>query len=231
VSTNRSIQEIPEYLSPFIVRQDPALYTPIDHASWRFILKVSRDFFKKYAHQKYQDGLRETGISLERIPLISEMDECLNRFGWRAVAVSGFIPPGVFMEFLSLGILPIACDMRSLEHLAYTPAPDIVHEAAGHAPIVADPEYARYLRSYGELARKAIFSSKDMDVYNAIRHLSDTKENPASTSQQIQDAEAALEKASAAVDYISEATELSRMGWWTFEYGLIGKVIIAWARE
>ncbi len=220
----KSTQNIPEYLRHFVVEQDASLYTPIDHASWRFILKVSRDFFAEKAHQKYRDGLRETGISLERIPLISEMDECLRRFGWRAVAVSGFIPPGVFMEFLSLGVLPIACDMRSLEHLAYTPAPDIVHEAAGHAPIVADPSFSRYLRSYGELARKAIFSSKDMDVYNAVRHLSDIKESPSSSVKDVQDAEERLEKASAAVDYVSEATELSRMGWWTFEYGLVGKV-------
>src|ERR1700749_4787397 len=120
---------IPDYLRPHVVEQDPSLYTPIDHASWRFILKLSQSFFKKHAHRKYLDGLRETGISTERIPLISEMSEKLGEFGWQAVAVSGFIPPGVFMEFLALGILPIACDMRKIENLAYTPAPDIVHEA------------------------------------------------------------------------------------------------------
>jgi phenylalanine-4-hydroxylase len=217
-------EQIPEYLQPYIVQQDPSLYTPMDHASWRFILKLSRDFFAKYAHQKYQDGLRETGISTERIPLIEEMDRCLRKFGWRAVAVSGFIPPAVFMEFQSLGILPIACDMRQLEHLAYTPAPDIVHEAAGHAPIIADPEYASYLRSYGELSRKAIFSSQDMDVYNAIRSLSDVKEDPSSGPSEITAAQSKLDEALAALSFVSEATLLSRMGWWTFEYGLVGSL-------
>ncbi len=214
--------EIPVYLSTYITKQDSSLYTAIDHASWRFILKVSQAFFAKYAHQKYLDGLKETGISTDRIPLIEEMDQCLRKFGWQAVAVTGFIPPAVFMEFLSLGILPIACDMRSLEHLSYTPAPDIVHEAAGHAPIIADPEYADYLKSYGEISKKAIFSLQDMNVYKAIRHLSDTKENPLSTSDEIKNAEKALELAVSSVTYISEATLLSRMGWWTFEYGLVG---------
>lgn len=115
-------ETIPEYLRPYIVEQDASLYTPIDHASWRFIMKISRAFFAKHAHRKYLDGLAETGISSERIPLIEEMDQCLRKFNWRAVAVSGFIPPAVFMEFLSLGILPIACDMRTLEHLP-TPRP------------------------------------------------------------------------------------------------------------
>jgi len=56
----------------------------------------------------------------------------------------------------SRGILAIAADMRTLEHLTYTPAPDIVHEAAGHAPILADSDYAAYLHHYGEISSKAI---------------------------------------------------------------------------
>ncbi len=215
---------IPDYLKPFVASQDASLYTPMDHAAWRFILRISRSFFADHAHPKYLAGLEETGISRERIPLISEMDERLSRFGWRAVAVSGFIPPAVFMEFQSLGILPIACEMRTTEHLAYTPAPDIVHEAAGHAPIIADPEYAAYLRAYGEISRKAIFSSQDMDVYEAVRNLSIVKEDPQSTRGQIAAAEQRLETTVASVTYASEATLMARMNWWTVEYGLVGEI-------
>lgn len=215
---------IPDHLKPFIASQDSSLYTPIDHASWRFILRVSKAFFAKNAHQKYLDGLVETGISTDRIPLIEEMDAKLKRFGWRAVPVSGFIPPAAFMEFQSLGILPIACEMRTLDHLAYTPAPDIVHEAAGHAPILADPEFANYLRNYGEVSRKAIFSDKDMEVYEAIRCLSDLKEDPRSTPDQIAKTQKRLDEATSNVDYLSEATLLARMNWWTVEYGLVGSM-------
>jgi phenylalanine-4-hydroxylase len=214
--------EIPVHLLPHIVQQDASLYTPIDHASWRFILRISKAFFAKHAHQKYLDGLEETGISSERIPLIEEMDQKLRRFGWRAVGVNGFIPPSVFLEFQSLGILPIACEMRTLDHLAYTPAPDIVHEAAGHAPIIADEEFRAYLRAYGEVSRRAIFSSGDLAVYEAIRELSDLKEDPATTPKQIEKAQAELNAAVAANTYVSEATQLARMGWWSTEYGLIG---------
>jgi phenylalanine-4-hydroxylase len=93
---------VPEYLRPFIAKQDASLYTPIDHASWRFILNISQSFFSKNAHSKYLAGLEETGISTERIPLIEEMDAKLKRFGWRAVAVSGFIPPTVSKRIKSL---------------------------------------------------------------------------------------------------------------------------------
>lgn len=215
---------IPDYLKPFVAEQDASLYTPIDQASWRFILRASREFFKLNAHPKYLSGLIETGISSERIPLIEEMDEKLKRFGWRAVAVSGFIPPAVFMEFQSLGILPIACEMRTLEHLAYTPAPDIVHEAAGHAPIIADPEYSSYLRAYGEISRKAIFSDQDMAIYEAVRNLSIVKEDPVSKVRDIEAAQRKLDEATDAVTYLSEATLMARMNWWTVEYGLVGSL-------
>ena len=77
------------------------------------------------------------------------MNRMLKDIGWAAVAVDGFIPPNAFMEFQAYNILVIASDIRQLEHIEYTPAPDIIHEGAGHAPIIANPEYAEYLRRFG----------------------------------------------------------------------------------
>lgn len=215
-------EKIPEYLMQYVTDQDDSLYTPIDHAAWRYIMRVASRFFQTHAHPKYLEGIKLTGMATDRIPKISEMDQALRKFGWRAVAVSGFIPPAVFMEFQSLGVLPIACDMRTSEHIGYTPAPDIVHEAAGHAPILADPGYASYLRTYGEIAKYAIYSSKDMEVYEAIRNLSIVKEDPTAIGIDIEMAQERLNRATASSDYVSEATYLSRMFWWTVEYGLVG---------
>jgi len=216
--------EIPSHLKAWTVDQRPEFYTAMDHAAWRYIQRVNGAHFAIAAHEAYRDGLRATGISRDRIPLITEMDEAMRRIGWRAVAVSGFIPPQTFMEFQSLGILPIACDMRKLEHILYTPAPDVVHEAAGHAPIIADPDYSDYLRAYGEVSRQAIHSQHDMAVFRAIRRLSVTKEDPAATAAEVDAAQAGLDEALAAVDWVSEASELSRMYWWTVEYGLVGSL-------
>jgi len=215
---------VPIHLRDFVAKQDPALYSAIDHSTWRFIMKLSKQFYSHAAHQKYLDGLKETGISTERLPLISEMDAALKKFGWRAAGIVGFIPPSVFLEFQSLGILVIACDMRRPEHVDYTPSPDIVHEAAGHAPIIADPDYRSYLKKYGEISRKAIFFKKDLDVYEAIRALSDIKEDPNSTAKDIEDAQKRFEKELATATEVSEATLLARMGWWTIEYGLVGDI-------
>jgi phenylalanine-4-hydroxylase len=218
------LEIIPEHLREYITEQDPSLYTPIDHASWRYIMRVSRAYFSKNAHPLYLQGLDATGIAIERIPLVSEMDEALRKMGWRAVAINGFIPPSIFLEFQALRILAIACDMRKLENLGYTPSPDIVHEAAGHAPIVADPSYRAYLEAYGEVARNAIITKYDMDLYSAILKLSEIKEDPNSTASQVNLAQKHFEHISSQETEASEAALLTRMAWWTTEYGLVGSI-------
>jgi len=213
---------IPRHLKKYVVEQNYTDYSYIDQACWRFIMKISINFFKKNADSIYSDGLNKTGITLNRIPHIKSIDKKLFKFGWRAVCVRGFIPPNAFMEFQSLKILPIAADMRNHSHITYTPSPDIVHEAAGHAPIIANQDYAQYLIDYGELAAKAIMSSEDLNIYYAIRELSDIKENINATPKEIEKANKKLKKTVKSISYISESAMLARMNWWTVEYGLIG---------
>ncbi len=213
---------LPKHLSKFEVNQSDRKYTSRDHAVWRYILRQLKDFLSTHAHPFYLEGLKETGITIDSIPDISHISQKLSRYGWTACPVSGFIPPAAFMEMQSLSVLPIASDMRSIEQLMYTPAPDIVHEAAGHAPMLAHPEYAAYLKEYAQVAKYAIASREDLDVYEAIRYLSDIKAHSGATKEEVQAAENKLSMAVKNMTHTSEATLLSRMNWWTAEYGLIG---------
>lgn len=219
-----SFQPLPDHLQKYIVEQSADKYTPVDHAGWRFILRQLKHFLRSHAHEAYIEGLEKTGISIEEIPSISAVSEKLEKFGWRALPVSGFIPPAAFMELQALSILPIASDMRSLEHLLYTPAPDIVHEAAGHAPLLANEQYANYLKAYAQVARFAILSNEDLELYEAIRILSDVKEDPTASAETIQAAQDRLNKVAAAISWVSEGAQLARMNWWTAEYGLVGEL-------
>ena len=219
-----TIEQLPDHLKKYVVDQNYGRYTSEDQAVWRYILKQLKSYLKVHAHETYVDGLEKTGITLENIPRIEDVDRKLKEFGWAAVPISGFIPPAAFMEFQSLGILPIASDIRTIDHIHYTPAPDIVHESAGHAPILIDPKFSEYLRSYATVAKKAIFSREDLLLYEAIRELSDIKENPKSTPEEIKKHESNLQQVVASMRYISEAAILARMNWWTAEYGLIGPV-------
>ncbi len=220
----RTVDQLPQFLRQYCIEHDTSRYSHRDHAAWRYIMRRALPFFREHAVAGYEQGLAKTGLSIDRIPHIDEIDQKLQTFGWGAVPVCGFIPPWAFLEFQARQILPIATDMRQVEHIAYTPAPDIVHEAAGHAPILPDTDYNRYLSYYASLGTKAIYSRDDLDLYEAIRVLSDTKEKPESRPEDITQAERALEEAKRRCTYVSEATKVGRMSWWTAEYGLAGNL-------
>ncbi|MDQ2867813.1 MAG: aromatic amino acid hydroxylase [Verrucomicrobiota bacterium] len=220
--SNAAVQSLPRHLLQFAVDQRFDDYTPVDHAVWRFIMRQNMFFLKEFAHKVYFQGLLETGISFERIPRIDEMNDILGKIGWGAVAVDGFIPPAAFMEFQAYKVLVIACDMRQIHHIEYTPAPDIVHEAAGHAPIIVDREYSDYLQRFGEIGAKAMQSRKDFEAYEAIRHLSILKELPNPDEAELAAALKLVEERQRDLGDPSEMALLSRLHWWTVEYGLIG---------
>ena len=213
---------VPAHLRRFVVEQDYAEYNAIDQAVWRFVLLHTRARLVETAHPAYREGLAATGISVERIPSIAEMNEKLGRFGWGAVCVDGFIPPRAFQEFQARGLLPIAADVRTREHLVYTPAPDIIHEAAGHAPILPEPAFAAYLRRIGEIGKRAFTLPEDDGVFQALFSLSEVKEDLTASPERVAEAEAGLTRAIGAAAIVSEATWLSRLYWWTAEYGLFG---------
>ncbi len=213
---------IPAHLRPFVVDQDYGAYDEIDQAVWRFILLQTYARLRETAHPAYTEGLRQTGISVERIPRLDEMDRCLSEYGWGAVAVDGFIPPRAFQELQAMCIMAIAADIRSADHLAYTPAPDIVHESAGHAPIVPDPAYRTFLQRFGAVGARAFSCPGDRRVEAAIYALSASKEDPAASASQIARAERELADSETALSFSSEAALMSRLHWWTVEYGLVG---------
>jgi phenylalanine-4-hydroxylase len=219
---NAAVAALPKHLLQFAVDQRYDDYTSVDHAVWRFIMRQNVFFLREYAHKVYFQGLLDTGISFERIPRIQEMNDILARIGWGAVAVDGFIPPAAFMEFQAYKVLVIACDMRQIHHIEYTPAPDIVHEAAGHAPIIVDREYSNYLQRFGQVGAKAMQSRKDFELYEAIRHLSILKELPNSDPEEVAEATREVERRQQNLGTPSEMALISRLHWWTVEYGLIG---------
>ena len=222
--TNPLIDRLPKHLKQFIKPQDYADYTPINQAVWRYVMRKNVDYLAKVAHESYLEGLKKTGLEVNAIPNMYGMNRILKEIGWAAVAVDGFIPPNAFMEFQAYNVLVIASDIRQLEHIEYTPAPDIIHEGAGHAPIIANPEYAEYLRRFGEIGCKAISSARDYEMYEAVRLLSILKEAEGTPEADIKAAEDQVDFLQNNMGELSEMSRIRNLHWWTVEYGLIGTV-------
>ncbi len=221
---NEVTKKLPKHLHKFVVKQPYEEYTAQNQAVWRYVMRMNVDYLRKVAHKSYMDGLHKTGISVENIPHLSGMNRILKEIGWAAVSVDGFIPPSAFMEFQAYNVLVIASDMRTINHIQYTPAPDIIHEAAGHAPIISNPEYAAYLRRFGEIGSKAISSSADYEMYEAIRLLSILKEDPNTSEKAVKDAQEKVEYLQKNMGELSEMAQIRNLHWSTVEYGLIGSL-------
>lgn len=222
--SNPILDKLPQHLRQYIKPQDYSGYSAIDQAVWRYVMRKNVDYLSKVAHTSYVEGLKKTGISIDNIPNMYGMNRILKDIGWAAVAVDGFIPPSAFMEFQAYNVLVIASDIRQLEHIEYTPAPDIIHEGAGHAPIIANPEYAEYLRRFGEIGSKALSNAKDFELYEAVRHLSIIKEASGIPESEITAAEKHIEELQQNMGDPSEIALIRNLHWWTVEYGLIGTV-------
>ncbi|NTW24653.1 MAG: aromatic amino acid hydroxylase, partial [Lentimicrobium sp.] len=222
MESNEVLDKLPRHLLKLVIDQPYNDYTAQDHAVWRYVMRRNVDHLSRVAHGSYIDGLKRTGISIDSIPHMYGMNRILSEIGWAAVAVDGFIPPAAFMEFQAYKVLVIAADIRAVDQIEYTPAPDIIHEAAGHAPIIADPEYAEYLRFFGEIGAKAFSSAKDYELYEAIRHLSILKADPYTPDLAIKEAEIRLSEIDKSMGQPSEMALIRNLHWWTVEYGLIG---------
>ncbi|MAZ72173.1 MAG: phenylalanine 4-monooxygenase [Flavobacteriaceae bacterium] len=234
IESNELLDKLPPHLKQYIKPQNYEHYTPMNQAVWRYVMRKNVAYLSKVAHESYLEGLRKTGISINEIPSMYGMNRILKEIGWAAVAVDGFIPPNAFMEFQAYKVLVIASDIRQLENIEYTPAPDIIHEGAGHAPIIASPDYAEYLRRFGEIGAKAISSAHDIALYEAVRELSILKEaslTPDASSAErgayysnIGDAEKRVETLQQKKVVPSEIALIRNLHWWTVEYGMVGTV-------
>ncbi|MBP2831597.1 aromatic amino acid hydroxylase [Aquimarina sp. U1-2] len=222
IASNPLIDKLPPHLKQFIKPQNYEEYTPVDQAVWRYVMRKNISSLTQVAHNSYLQGLKKTGISVDSIPSMYGMNRILKEIGWAAVAVDGFIPPNAFMEFQAYNILVIASDIRQLENIEYTPAPDIIHEAAGHAPIIANPDYAEYLRRFGKIGCKAISSKEDYKMYEAVRTLSILKEAHDTHPDEIIQAEEKIEVLQNQKSTPSEMALIRNLHWWTVEYGLVG---------
>ena len=220
--SNELIDRLPKHLKQFIKPQNYEDYSPINQAVWRYVMRRLLNYLTEVAHSSYLSGLEKTGVSIQEIPNMYGMNRILKEIGWAAVAVDGFIPPNAFMEFQAYKVLVIASDIRQLENIEYTPAPDIIHESAGHAPIIANPDYAEYLRRLGDIGSKAILSKHDMDLYEAVRKLSILKEAEGISEKEIHTVEMEIHSLQSKKVELSEMAQMRNLQWWTVEYGLIG---------
>ena len=138
------------------IHQPYELYSEENHEAWRRLYARMEDRWRLYANERFMQGIDTLCLNPERVPRLEEV----NRFmapltGFRAKAVSGYVPAYLFFDSLRNREFPTTITVRALDSLDYLPEPDIFHDVAGHVPMHTDPAFADALVRFGEAARTA----------------------------------------------------------------------------
>lgn len=131
-------------------------YSPREQRVWRYVAEELEELQQKYASPFYLNAKKNLGITTERIPQLSEMNRRLKELtGFRLAPIEGLVETRGFLSWLSYRVMLSTQYIRHHSQPAYTPEPDIVHEAIGHIPMFTNPNFADFSQFIGHGARIA----------------------------------------------------------------------------
>ena len=129
-------------------------YAPEEHLVWRGIHAALRGLYPDFACAEYNNCFDKFGLSSECIPQLSSLNDSLSIHNFSLMPAADLVSPREFLEELSDGSMFSTQYIRHHSSPEYTPEPDIVHEAFGHAVFFLDEGMRRVSRLFGETARR-----------------------------------------------------------------------------
>jgi phenylalanine-4-hydroxylase len=144
-------------------------YSQENHEAWRRLYARMLPRWKRYANQHFMKGMQSLSLDPERVPRLEDVNRFLCPLtGFRAKAVSGYVPAFTFFDCLANREFPTTVTIRRSDQLDYLPEPDIFHDIAGHVPMHTDTHFAETLVRFGECARKAVKLDAPVDQLTSI---------------------------------------------------------------
>lgn len=138
------------------ISQPYDLYTEDNHEAWRRLYDRMHPKWQKYANPHFLKGIENLCLDPSRVPRLDDVNKFLQPLtGFRAKAVSGYVPAYLFFDCLRNREFPTTITIRDRATLDYLPEPDIFHDIAGHVPMHTDKAFAEALVRFGEAARTA----------------------------------------------------------------------------
>lgn len=145
------------------IHQPYELYSEENQEAWRRLYSRMLPRWELYANSAFQAGVKSLCFNPDRIPRLEEINRFLSPLtGFRAEAVSGYIPAFLFFDSLRNREFPTTVTIRPPDRLDYLPEPDIFHDIAGHVPMHTDRAFADTLVHLGECAHTAVEITRQM---------------------------------------------------------------------
>ena len=138
------------------ISQPYELYSDENHAAWERLFSRMQPQWEKYANEHFLRGIESLCLDPQRVPSLEDVNQFLCPLtGFRAKAVSGYVPAFRFFDCLRNREFPTTITIRESTKLDYLPEPDIFHDIAGHVPMHTDKWFAETLVRFGECAHRA----------------------------------------------------------------------------
>lgn len=138
------------------ISQPYELYHEDNHEAWRRLYDRMLPRWEKYANPHFLKGIENLCLDPTRVPRLDDVNKFLAPLtGFRAKAVSGYVPAYLFFDCLRNREFPTTITIRDRATLDYLPEPDIFHDIAGHVPMHTDKAFAEALVRFGQAAKTA----------------------------------------------------------------------------
>lgn len=135
---------------------------------WSILAKKRIESLKNLAHPLHKKGWELLGLNSRKIPDFRIINlKLLKLTGWQ-VASTGvqYEEDGPWISSLADRKIRVTEYIRDKENLDYTPLPDVFHDAFGHLPFLADPQYARIAHKFGLAYIKATTPEAKLKIAN-----------------------------------------------------------------
>jgi len=138
------------------IHQPYELYSDANHDAWRRLYSRMLPRWRQYANPHFLRGIDNLCLDPERVPRLDDVNRFLSPLtGFKAKAVSGYVPAFLFFDCLRNREFPTTITIRDSRRLDYLPEPDIFHDIAGHVPMHTDKAFAETLVRFGACAHTA----------------------------------------------------------------------------
>lgn len=145
------------------IQQPYDLYSDANQEVWRTLYRNIRPKWEKYATARFMEGVENLMLDPQAIPRLEQINQFLAPLsGFKAKAVSGYVPAYLFFDCLRTRNFPTTITIRDGRQLDYLPEPDIFHDVAGHVPMHTHRTFSDVLVRFGEVARSAALRAQSL---------------------------------------------------------------------
>src|SRR4051812_5835791 len=138
------------------ITQPWEMYSAENHRAWHLLYERMIPKWERFANERFLQGIAALSLDNGRVPKLDDVNRFLHPLtGFRAKAVSGYVPAFHFFDCLRNREFPTTITIRPSDRLDYLPEPDIFHDIAGHVPMHTDRAFAETLVRFGECAHTA----------------------------------------------------------------------------